>query len=90
MSNAPIPGWGGGGGGGGGGDLTFTPQVFYFYIKYMIILNNQIPQGWGTVSASNAVKIPYKSPPIRGGGGGGGVAIDRCISGRLFLTTECF
>ena len=38
----------------------------------MITLKNQIPQGWGTVSASNAVKIPYKSPPIPGGGRGEG------------------
>ena len=63
MSNARV---------GMGGDLTFTPQIFYFCMN----CENQIPQGWGTVSASNVVKLPYKSPPGGGGGGGGSGACD--------------
>ena len=61
---------GGGGGGGGGGIDIHSPNILHEYD--LIMLKNQTPQGCGTVSAPNAVKI-YKSPPIpRGGGGGGG------------------
>ena len=45
-----------------GGDLTFTPQIFYFYINIMI----KFPRG-GTQFQH---QMQSKSPPIPGGGGG--------------------
>ena len=65
----------------GWGFDIYSPNILF--LQEYDYVENQIPQGWGKVSASNAVKIPYKSPPIPGGrGGGGGVvghAVDRCI-----------
>ena len=51
------------------GDLTFTPQIFYFYMKYDYVEKS--------VSASNAVQIWGGGGG--GGGGGSGHAIDKCI-----------
>ena len=66
-------------GGGWDGDLTFTPQI---YMKYDYVEKSN-SQGWVTVSASNAVKIPFKSPPIPQRGIVGH-AVDRCIIPHIY------